>query len=152
MQDRAPAEGRAQTCIPYPHFKSYYCFVKKWMQDTGRIPRVRVFRSMRRTFRLVPGIGYLAPGTRDLIAAEGRIPSTEDRGRGLSTGKPVHGVCIVHARCARFPVLGARYPVSDTRNPVPHGPTAVLPHYPTPLPMFLDRWFGGCPMKRSDSG
>jgi len=23
MQDRAPAEGRAQTCIPYPHFKSY---------------------------------------------------------------------------------------------------------------------------------
>jgi hypothetical protein len=41
---------------------------KKWMQDTGCIPRVRVFRSMRRAFRLVPGIGYLAPGTRDLMA------------------------------------------------------------------------------------
>ena len=31
----------------------------------------------------VPGPGYLAPGSRDRISAEGRTPSTEDRARPL---------------------------------------------------------------------
>jgi hypothetical protein len=36
----------------------------------------------------VPGPGYLAPGTRYRINAEGRTPSTEDR------AKRAHRVCI----------------------------------------------------------
>jgi len=42
--------------------------------STSCIPRVRVFRSMRRAFHLVPGTGYQAPGTRHRINAEGRTP------------------------------------------------------------------------------
>jgi hypothetical protein len=37
-------------------------------------------------------IGYLAPGARDRINAEGRTPSTEDRARPPENG--AHRVCI----------------------------------------------------------
>ena len=44
----------------------------------------------------VPGPGHLAPGTRDRINAEGRIPSTEDRVGRPGTGKRAHRVCILY--------------------------------------------------------
>jgi hypothetical protein len=69
------------------------------------IPRVRVFRSMRRAFRLVPGTGYqvsgtwhLGPGTRYRINAEGRTPSTEDRARHRKTRtRGMHPVSCIHS-------------------------------------------------------
>jgi hypothetical protein len=44
----------------------------------------------------VPGPGYLAPGTRDRINAEGRIPSTEDRARPPENAHPGFASCILH--------------------------------------------------------
>jgi len=68
-------------------------------------PRVRVFRSMRRAFRLVPGTRYrvpaiwhLGPGTRHRSQsdAEGRTPSTEDRARPPENPHTGYASCIVH--------------------------------------------------------
>jgi len=82
-----------------------------WMQDTGCIPRVRVFRSMRRAFQLVPGVGYRAPGTQDPINAEARRPSP-------TTGKRAHRVCMMQDRKGSDP----GYPVPGTwyLAPMPH--------------------------------
>jgi hypothetical protein len=57
----------------------------------------------------VPGPGYLAPGTRDRINAEGQTPSTEDR------PKPAHRVCMMQDRI-RIRISGVRYLGPDTRD------------------------------------
>ena len=54
----------------------------------------------------VPGTRHLGPDTRHRIDAEGRIPSTENRARGLSTGQPAHGVCILHPLLRSFTPIG----------------------------------------------
>jgi len=86
-----PNPSYPASCILYP------ASISK-IQDAGRdsdpstlscIPRVRVFRSMRRAFRLVPGTGYpvsgtgyLAPGTWYPAPEPNRRrgPNTEPRG------------------------------------------------------------------------
>jgi len=84
------------------------------------IPRVRVFRSMRRAFRLVsgtryrvPAIWHLGPGTRHLSQsdAEGRTLSTEDRVRPPENAHTGSASCILHTPCAGFSKTGARYRV-----------------------------------------
>jgi hypothetical protein len=76
----------------------------------------------------VPGTGYLTPGTRDRIRAEGRRPSTEDR-----AGKRAHGVCRVF-----YPASCILYPRFYGESPVPINtlcPTAGLPYWLiAPLP------------------
>jgi hypothetical protein len=64
MQDRAEGEDRISACILYLH--------TPWARFSKTSARYRV-----------PGIGYLAPGTRDRISAEDRTPITEDRARPL---------------------------------------------------------------------
>jgi len=113
------------------------------------IPHVRVFRSVNRESRRYPGLpfryrysagcqvsgpGYLAPGTRYRINAEGRTPSTEDR------AKRAHRVCILHPRrpaprsspdclTASLPHCPtARLPYCLTAS-LPYCRTAVLPHW-----------------------
>jgi len=69
-----------------------------WHQSC--IPRVWVFRSMRRVFHLVPGTGYqvsdLAPGTWYPAPEPNRRrrPDTEHQGPSPATGKRAHQLCI----------------------------------------------------------
>jgi hypothetical protein len=100
---RYPGPGTWHPC-PIPTFRiltQYYCSVKIWMQDTGCIPRVRIFEAgdghsawcpVPSTRYRVPAIWHLGPGTRHRSQsnAEGRTPSTEDR-----AGKRAHWVCMM---------------------------------------------------------